>query len=327
MEHQTFGFHGPYRVAVLAGGLSAEREISLKSGASVVRALTVRGHRAQLVDPRDVDLTQFPWQTVDIAFLALHGTFGEDGHVQRQLAELGVRFTGSDADASQLAMSKSAAKERFHQYHVPTPTSVLVHQADDFEHVRRLAERIGYPLFVKPDAQGSSLGVTQVRSPDQLAAALALCFQFDTFALLEAAIQGTEWTVGMLDREPLPLIEIRTPREFFDYHAKYEDDATEYLFEFSIPTSVVQAINKAAVTACEAISTSGLVRVDLRLDRRNDPWVLEINTIPGLTDHSLIPKAAARVGMSLGQLCERTIILALSAATQSATPHAVMPPK
>ncbi|MEX1228709.1 MAG: D-alanine--D-alanine ligase [Planctomycetaceae bacterium] len=316
-------YHGPFRIALLAGGLSAEREISLQSGKAVQRALTRRGHRVTFVDPRDVDLSTFPWQTVDVAFLALHGTYGEDGHVQRRLAELSVPFTGPDAEASQLAMSKSAAKERFHQFHVPTPASVLVHQQDDAEHIRRQAERIGYPLFVKPDAQGSSLGVTQVRSADELAGALANSFQFDPFALLEAAIAGTEWTVGVLNREPLPPIEIRTPREFFDYHAKYEDDATEYLFEFSLPSNVVQSINLAAVNACEALGTSGLVRVDLRLDRENKPWVLEINTIPGLTDHSLIPKAAARIGISLGQLCEQTIVMALEAAGRESAfrPH------
>ena len=307
-------FHGPFRIAVLAGGLSAEREISLQSGKAVERALIRRGHRVTFVDPQDVDLASFPWESVDCAFLALHGTFGEDGHVQRQLAELGVPFTGPDADASQLAMSKSAAKERFHQFHVPTPVSVLVHQKDDEDHIRRQAERIGFPLFVKPDAQGSSLGVTQVHSVDELTGALANCFQFDQFALLEEAIAGTEWTVGVLDREPLPLIEIRTQREFFDYRAKYEDDATEYIFEFSLPTNVVQAIKLAAVNACEALGTSGLVRVDLRLDRDNRPWILEINTIPGLTDHSLIPKAAARIGVSLGQLCERTVVMALESA-------------
>lgn len=318
----TAEFHGPFRIALLAGGISAEREISLQSGKAVQRALTLRGHRVTFVDPQDVDLDTFPWQTVDVAFLALHGTYGEDGHVQRQLAELGVPFTGPDADASQLAMSKSAAKERFHQFHVPTPASVLVHQRDDAVHTHRQAERIGYPLFVKPDAQGSSLGVTQVHSVDALAGALANCFQFDQFALLEATIAGTEWTVGVLNRTPLPLIEIRTPREFFDYHAKYEDDATEYIFEFSLPTNVVQAIERAAVNACEALGTSGLVRVDLRLDRDNQPWVLEINTIPGLTDHSLIPKAAARVGLSLGKLCEQTVVMALEAAgSESARPH------
>lgn len=297
----------PLRIAVLAGGDSDERDVSLASGESVAKALAQRGHIVSRVDPADGPLCSHNWGDIDVAFLALHGKFGEDGHVQGILEEIGIPYTGSNADASRLAFSKSASKERFLQFEVPTPPYVLIHESDDPSRIEKQARKIGYPLVVKPDAQGSSIGVTIVHSPSELSDALATCFAFDKFGLLEACVVGSEWTLGLIDDQPLPLIQIETGRLFFDFHAKYEDNATQYQFEFSLESNIVRAIENAGVRAAQSLGTSGIARVDIRVDRQNCPWVLEVNTIPGFTDHSLVPKAAARVGWSLGELCEKAI--------------------
>lgn len=296
-----------WRIAVLAGGDSDEREISLQSGSAVQQALTAKGHFAMHLDPSFVDVKGVDWRQFDVAFLALHGQFGEDGQVQRILEDAGVPYTGSDATASRLAFSKSAAKERFLQFGVPTPEYSLLHYSDEPARVERIAREIGYPLVIKPDCQGSSLGVTIVKSPEGVPAALKHCFHFDSFAVVERAILGTEWTVGLLDDLVMPPIQIETDREFFDWHAKYEDDNTRYLFDSKLPTHVLSHISDVAKDACRALGTRGMVRVDLRVDEQLNPWVLEVNTIPGYTSHSLVPKAAARMGIEFGELCERSI--------------------
>jgi D-alanine-D-alanine ligase len=306
-----------WRVAVLAGGESDEREISLQSGHAVQQALNEKGHLVLHLDPAVVDLPGVDWRQFDVAFLALHGQFGEDGQVQQILDQAGIPYTGSDATASRLAFSKSAAKERFAQFGVPTPEYSLLHYTDEFSRTERIAREIGFPLVVKPDSQGSSLGVTIVHSADQMSAALRLCFQFDSFAVIERAIPGTEWTVGMLDELVLPPIQIETDREFYDWQAKYEDDNTRYLFESNLPEHAVRGIADAAKDACRALGTRGMARVDLRVDESFQPWVLEVNTIPGYTSHSLVPKAAARMGIEFGDLCER----AIRACLHQAPPH------
>jgi D-alanine-D-alanine ligase len=312
MGHQNDATTEPLTVIVLAGGKSAEREISLESGAAVADALASRGHRVSTIDPADTDITKQDWSETDAVFIALHGTFGEDGQVQQILEEARIPFTGSDSAASRLAFSKSASKERFAQRDVPTPAYVLIHESDDGTRIDRQARKVGYPLIVKPDAQGSSFGVSLVEEPGGLPRALTECFHYNTFGMLESAIAGSEWTVGFLDDLALPLIQIETGRTFFDFAAKYSDETTSYHFEFALPTNIIRSIEQAARDACQALGTRGLARVDLRLDRHNRPWVLEINTIPGLTAHSLVPKAAAQMGIDLGELCERTLVSCLS---------------
>lgn len=300
-------FPNALRVAVLAGGPSAERPISLQSGDNVRRALSERGHFASIIDPRETELKHVEWNQFDVAFLALHGTFGEDGQVQELLDGLGVPYTGSHAEASRLAFSKSAAKERFAQCGVPTPSYVLIHQADDAARIQKQATKLGFPLAVKPDKQGSSLGVGIVASSEELPRALTNCFHYDQFGVLERAIIGREWTVALLDDTPLPAIQIQPKRQFFDFYAKYEDDATGYEFETDLPAQVVESVSKMGTAACAALGTRGLARVDIMLDKLMQPWVLEVNTIPGFTDHSLVPKAATHAGIPFGELCERTI--------------------
>jgi len=301
----------PLTVAVLAGGTSAERSISLQSGAAVAAALAARGHKVRMVDPADVSIDDYPWAEVDMAFLALHGTFGEDGGVQRILERLGVAFTGSGSEASRLAFAKSAAKERFTQASVPTPEYSLIHETDSLERIDDLASRIGYPLVVKPDAQGSSIGVSIVTSLTGLHEAVDCCFCHDDFGLIERAIPGTEWTLGVIDEDPLPLIQITTPRGFYDFEAKYQDNATQYLLDQPLSAEQSRLITETGLAACRSLGTSGAARVDIRVDEQGRPWVLEVNTIPGMTDHSLVPKAAAKVGLDMGQLCELLIARAL----------------
>lgn len=312
MAAPDFTPSAPYRIAVLLGGNSAEREVSLRSGAAVSRALGERGHTIVEIDPAAHDLSRQQWHDIDAAFIALHGRFGEDGQVQQILEDAGVPYTGSGVQASRLAFSKSASKERFLQHHVPTAPYVLIHESDTAERILQRAGSLGFPLVVKPDTQGSSLGVSIVQSPDELSAALTRCLQFDSFGLLESAIVGAECTVGLIDDVALPPIRIQTHRPFFDYYAKYEDDETQYLFD-ALPADVTRRVEQTARNACHALGTRGLTRVDLMIDKFQRPWVLEINTVPGLTDHSLVPKAAARIGLSLGELCERTVQSALAA--------------
>jgi D-alanine-D-alanine ligase len=300
-----------HRIVVLAGGCSAEREISLQSGEAVLSALASSGCEILLIDPAIVDLYQMRWQPHDMAFIALHGQFGEDGEVQELLERAGVPYTGSDASTSRTAFSKSAAKLRFLQNGIPTPPFVLIHRSDSAARLRDVAARIGYPLVVKPDQQGSSLGVSLVADESELDDATEHCFDYGAFGIIERAIAGTEWTQPVLDAQPLPLIHIATPREFFDFDAKYHDDETQYLFEFSQPAAVVQQIASAGTGACAALGTSGLARADLRVDESGKPWVLEVNTVPGLTEHSLVPKAAAQLGLSFTALCEAALQSAL----------------
>ena len=298
-------------IAVLSGGDSSEREISLKTGRAIDSALTSLGHRCTVVDPSVTDLESLNWLDFDVAAIGLHGQFGEDGQLQRLLESKGIPFTGSDSDASALAFSKSASKQQFLTSRIPTPEFAVIRQSDHAAEVARCASEIGYPVVVKPDAEGSSFGVTIVSSPDELPAALATCFQFGDVALVERAIPGSEWTVAVIDDQPLDPICIETSRSFYDFKAKYEEDSTRYLFESDLESSVVEHIQSVGLAACRSLGTSGVARADLMLDQFNRPWVLEVNTVPGMTTHSLVPKAARRAGMSFAQMCQRMIDSAL----------------
>lgn len=305
-------FHRPLVVVVLGGGTSAERTISLDSAAAVREALSSAGHEVHAIDPADVDLLQVDWRRFDAAFLALHGEDGEDGRVQAILDLLGVPYTGSGVDASKIAFSKAAAKLRFRRSRVPTPVWKVLHEGDHATTIRAATEAVGYPLVVKPDQQGSSLGVSIVREPEQLSRALATCFQYGPNGIVEAYVEGTEWTVGVFGEEALPLVRIAAGRGFYDYDAKYERGDTRYEFDVDEPAAVLDAIRIAGLAACAAVGTTGIARADIRLDDRGQPWVLEVNTIPGFTKHSLVPKAAARAGIEFGDLCERSLAAALA---------------
>ena len=304
----------PLRIVVLRGGQSAEREVSLESGQAVAVALRKAGHRVTELDPAEVDLRAYPWPRIDACFVALHGPWGEDGQVQEILEELGVRYTGSGPAACRLAMSKSAAKAVFEEQGIPTPLSVTVEQTESTETRQTAAAKIGYPLVVKPDAQGSTIGVTIVREPGQLTAAFELAFKYDSMAVVESYIAGREITVAVLGGETLPVIEIVTPGGFYDYQAKYTDPQTEYRFEIPIKQQTYAEIERIAAEVYRALGCRGVARVDIRLDEQERPWVLELNTIPGMTDHSLVPKAAARAGVDFVALCDRLVKDAVAAA-------------
>ena len=295
----------PLGVAVLAGGDSHEREISLATGAQAVLALEAAGHSVELFDPAQVGLDEIPWSRFDVCFIALHGGPGEDGRIQRQLEQLGVAYTGSPPAASRLAMSKSAAKERFFQAGIPTLPYVMFHATESIEHVAAQVARFGYPLVIKPDSQGSSLGVGFAKRPEDLPTLVAEAGRFDPFILAEMYLAGREFTVAVLDRRALPLLEIVTSDPLFSYQAKYHTSSNaELRFDTGLSPEKIAQLQQTAVAAAASLETSGLVRVDLLLDAAGWPWVLEVNTVPGLTSTSLAPRAAAAGGLDLPALCD-----------------------
>ncbi len=292
------------KVAVLMGGRSAEREISLKSGTMVLNALRNSGVDAHAFDPRDSGLDALKAQRFDRAFIALHGRFGEDGTVQGALEYLGIPYTGSGVMASALAMDKWRTKLLWQGAGLPTPPyevmSALTDPAD-------LAKRIGLPLMVKPACEGSSIGMTKVTSVEKLGPAYELARQYDEVVLAEHFIEGTELTAAILDDEPLPLIRLETPRVFYDYEAKYFADDTRYICPCGLPDETEKYVQRQAQTAFRLLGCSGWGRVDLMLNKDGRPWLLEVNTIPGMTDHSLVPMAARAKGISFEQLVVRIL--------------------
>lgn len=311
-EHCRVGYIDSLRIAVLGGGSSAERKISLESGANVAAALREAGHRADLIDPSETELAEVAWSQYDVCFVALHGGAGEDGRIQRRLELLRIPYTGSGPDASRLAMSKSASKERFRQAGVPTAEYLLLEARGDRRRLTARLVEFGLPLAIKPDSQGSSLGVSIVREAGEIEAALDAAARYDDYALAERFIAGREFTVSLVDGAPLPTIEILPAATFFDYEAKYHSCATRYDLAPAMSGVARRRIEAVATGAARSLGVSGLARVDIMLDQRDGAWALEVNTIPGMTGHSLSPMAAARAGLSRSQLCERLVLSALN---------------
>jgi len=295
------------RIAVLAGGDSSERSVSLASGRCVADALANIGHRVEVIDPAARALADVGWSTIDICFIALHGGAGEDGRVQRQLDDLGVRYTGSGPTASHLAMSKSASKERLSQARLPTLPYALVHVSQASSEIASRVAAVGYPVIVKPDSQGSSLGVSCAKTTAELARSLADAFRFDPFAIAEPQIEGREYTVAVIGRAPLPPIEISARRNIFSYEAKYQAELCHRVD----PPDQPDGLGRLAAAACAELGTAGLARVDIMVDRLGAPWVLEINTVPGMTEHSLAPLAAKHAGLEMPALCDLLVRQAL----------------
>ncbi len=301
-----------YDVAVLAGGDSAESEISLASGQQVAAALKRAGHHATLIDPAHVDLFSINWREIDVCFIALHGGAGENGSIQLQLEEIGIPYTGSSPIASRIAMSKAAAKERFVQYNLPTPAWKTIHAGAESSKIVSDVSAIGFPVVIKPDSQGSSLGVSVVRGPDDIAEAVEKSRQYDSFLVAERYIEGRELTVAVLDGQPLPTLEIKHGQPLFDFETKISLEADSVVPLDESEAFAVRAA-KAAAEAAESLGTRGLVRVDLMVDAAGDPWVLEVNTVPGLTSKSLVPQAAELSGFGFSGMCDHMVRSAVAA--------------
>lgn len=304
------------RVIVLLGGDSAEREVSIRSGNAVTEALQSAGYRVEPLDPACVPLDQFAWRPDDVCFLALHGAAGEDGRVQRWLQDHGICYTGSGPEASQNAMRKSAAKTIWSDLGLPTPPWLCVAGDQPPEQWLPAALRVGGSLVVKPDDQGSSIGLRLVSAADEIAAAVAHAAQFGSVVLIERFVPGREITATLLGRTALPLIEVESPDSVFDYQAKYSSSATRYRLPAPLEPMIADEVQKTAVAAAEALGVEGLSRVDLRLDPQGRLWLLEVNTTPGMTARSLAPRAAQAAGMPLPQLCDWLVRQAAAAKRQ-----------
>jgi D-alanine-D-alanine ligase len=292
------------RVAVLMGGWSDEREISLASGNAVLQALLRSGVDAVPIDltverARGLDLLGF-----DRAFIALHGTGGEDGTIQGCLDLAGVPYTGSGVLGSALGMDKLACKRLWSGTSLPSAPYRLL--SPDFD-PGAVADALGLPLIVKPSRGGSSLGLTRVERADELIAAYGEAGRHPGAVFAEQWIVGREYTVAILGNEPLPVIQIETPGQFYDYHAKYEADTTRYLCPPPLESSALIELQTLALSAFAAIDGYGWGRVDLLQDAHGENYLIEVNTVPGMTSHSLVPKAAAQAGIGFDELCLRIL--------------------
>lgn len=292
------------RVAVLMGGWSGERAVSLVSGSAILEALLRQGVNAEAVDftrerAQSLDLLGF-----DRVFIALHGAWGEDGTIQGCLEIAGIPYTGSGVLGSALGMDKLACKRLWGGSHLPVAPYRLMTPDLDAE---SLADALGLPLIVKPSRGGSSLGITRVQQPEDLLTAYHSARQEPGEIFAEQYIHGREFTVGILGNEPLPVIQIETPNHFYDYHAKYEADTTRYLCPPPLDPAAQIELQTLALSAFAAIDGYGWGRVDLLQDVHGENYLVEVNTIPGMTSHSLVPKAAAQLGIDFDELCLRIL--------------------
>lgn len=299
------------KIGVLMGGPSSENKISLKSGSAVLKALRKLGIKAVGViiknDNLNDNISLIRSSAIDCAFIALHGRFGEDGGIQSILEKLKMPYTGSGVKASKLAMDKVASRRIFEKNGLYVPGfKVIKNKAKS----TATAGKIGLPLVVKPALTGSSIGISIVDNKGDLGPAVKEAFKFDNRVILEEYIRGRELTVGILGGKPLPIVEIVTRHGFFDFKAKYQYGLTEYIVPAKLSLSVSSRVKKAAFSAHQLLGCYGCSRVDIILDSRNRPFILEINTIPGLTATSLLPKAARSAGIDFNNLCIKLIQMA-----------------
>ena len=295
------------RVAVLKGGWSRERAISLKTGKAVEDSLRRMRVRSHSIDVQEDIETVLKKKKIQFAILCLHGTFGEDGQVQSLLDRLKIQYTGSGAIASSLAMNKATSKVLFQEAGLKTAPWALLSKSHFLEdpikstkNVRTLLSR--GPIFIKPVDQGSAIGISYVKKRKLLFPSLKKCFAVSDQALIEKYIKGRELTVGLLGRRALPLIEIRPEHDFYDYYSKYAKGGSRHLIPVSLPSSKVRHIQTLAKKAFRVLGCKGYGRVDFILDQRGVPMILEVNTIPGMTPTSLLPEAAKHVGISFDDL-------------------------
>jgi len=298
-DGQAFG-----RVAVLMGGRSGEREISLRSGQAVFEALQRLGVDAVPVDVGPDFLTRLPALRCDRAFIALHGRGGEDGVIQGALESAGMAYTGSGVTACALSMDKRLTKQIWQAQGLPTPPyAVLADEAD----AREAPTHLGLPLIVKPAREGSSLGMSKVSRREEMIPAFRQAREWDDRVLAERWISGGEYTVAILGETALPAIRLETPHVFYDFDAKYRADSTRYHCPSGLDPASEAALGELALTAFRALDARGWGRVDFMLDERGAPWLLELNSVPGMTDHSLVPMAARAAGLSFDDLVWRIL--------------------
>lgn len=287
------------KVGVLLGGRSAEREVSLNSGGAVLAALLRQGVDAHAFDPAERDLGDLTRQGFDRVIIALHGRYGEDGTIQGALELLGIPYTGSGVMASALAMDKWRTKLLWEAAGVPTPQYALLDATTDFNAV---VQKLGLPIFVKPAREGSSIGMSRVTAAADLKSAWEKAAQFDPLVLAERFIDGAEYTCAILEKSALPMIGLVPKTDFYDFEAKYLRDDTEYRVPCGLPEPDEQAIQALALKAFAVLGCSGWARLDVMLDAAGQPYFLEANTSPGMTDHSLVPMAARAAGMEFDAL-------------------------
>jgi D-alanine-D-alanine ligase len=291
------------KVALLLGGQSAERAISLKSGNAVLGALQRQGIDVDAIDPDAAVLERLRTGGYARVFIMLHGRGGEDGEIQGALETIGLPYTGSGVLGSALGMDKYRCKLAWRGCGLPTPEFAVLRRAEDLQ----LAVALGFPLMIKPAREGSSIGMARVDDADELAAAWRMASKYDDFVIAEQWISGPEYTCAILGGEALPLIRLETPRTFYDYEAKYSADTTRYICPCGLPGTDEARLQDMARAAFEAVDARGWGRVDFMRDASGQPYLLEVNTVPGMTDHSLVPMAARVRGIDFDELVWRIL--------------------
>jgi D-alanine-D-alanine ligase len=286
------------------GGFSNERAVSLDTGGAVLAALQARGVDAHGWDPAEKRIAEFPAAGFDRVWIALHGPGGEDGALQGALQWFNIPYTGSGVMASALAMDKVRSKHLFDAAGIPTPEYAVI---ADVHEASVAAEKIGYPVIIKPSGEGSSVGMSKVFERAELAAAVEDALRYGDVALLERCVIGEEHTVAILQGEALPSIRIETPRVFYDYRAKYESDRTQYHCPGTSSPEIEKDYATLALAAFEELGCTGWGRVDFMTGEDGQPLVLEANTVPGMTSHSLVPMAARKAGIDFEELCWRIL--------------------
>ena len=301
------------KVGVLFGGRSSEREVSIMSGTGVLNALRARGIDAHAFDPATQSLGELEAAKFDRVFITLHGRGGEDGAIQGVLETLQVPYTGSGVQASAIAIDKVFTKRLWETHKLPTPRYRVI-ETDERAHLNDVADALRLPLIVKPPNEGSTIGITRVRGYSGMREAFALARKYDDVVLAEEFIDGRELTCAILgeggEAEALPLVEIRAPDANYDYHNKYFGEQTKYLCPAPIDAALSEKVRQLSVRAYNALGARGWGRIDIMLSKSNGPYLLELNTSPGMTGHSLVPIAARAVGISYEDLVLRILSLA-----------------
>lgn len=297
------------KVAVLFGGTSAEREVSLKSGNAVLKALVAKGVDAHAIDTKYYSIMQLKNDGFTKAFIALHGRGGEDGVTQAILTYQNIPYTGSDVLSSALTMDKLKTKQIWQACNLPIANYIMVDKNHSYS-VSEIVNQLGLPLFVKPSHEGSSVGMSRVNEAKELQQALEHAFQYDNSVMVESFLAGAEYTVAIVGDEVLPSIRIKPSTSFYDYNAKYLSDETQYFCPSGLDEEQEAALRSLALKAYQAVGCRGWGRVDVMFDDIGNPYLLEVNTAPGMTNHSLVPMAAKQYGWSFDDLVYRILSLA-----------------